>query len=246
MLSETDFDSIKFPYSESDKFEFKLSINDKFFNKYIETICSFLNTNGGYLIFGIKDNLDIVGLKPKQKELDNFILRFDSILGSGQIIGIDSVSGDFVKLKSSNIKPKQIVNKDKKKFLAIEVIPEPSIKYQLANGVIFYRLGASNYFEKKERIFRQSDFESACKNIQTKANEENKSNIEIFQKTINEKNKEINELNKKLLKEQETNNIYQKHLESSINNQDKLIKYNPNQGSIINDIVKLFFPCLRG
>lgn len=243
-ISESDFDNIKFPYSESDKFEYKQSINDKFFNKYIETICGFLNTRGGYLIFGIKDNLDIIGLKIKQKELDNFILRIDSILGSNQIIGIDSESGEFVKLKSSNIKPRQIVNMEKKVFLVVEVLSEPNVKFQLANGLIYYRLGASNYFEKTERIFRQADFESACKNIQTKADEDNKKNIKLFQKTLEEKNKQIEELNKNLNIEKEKNIIYQEQLEYSINNSDKLVKYNSNN-NVLTDIIRMVFSCMR-
>jgi predicted HTH transcriptional regulator len=246
MISESDFDSEKFPNSESDKYEYKQSINDKIFSKYLETICGFLNTCGGYLIFGIKDNLDLIGLKIKQKELDNFILRIDSILGSGQIIGIDSKSGEFVKLQSSNIKINQITNKDGKKFLMIEVVPEANIKYQLANGLIYYRLGASNYFEKKERIFKQSDFENACKNIQTKAEEDNKSNIKLFQKTLDDKNKQINELNNKLKEEKETNDIYQNHLEKSLNNQNKIINYNSNQNIILTNIFKSIFPCFKG
>ena len=113
--------------------------------------------------------------------------------------------------------------------------------------MIYYRLGASNYFEKTERIYKQSDFESACKNILTKAEEEeeNRINIELFQKTLNEKNNQIDELNKKLSEEKETNNIYQKHLETSINNQDKLIKFNPNQTSIIDYLINSVFHCFR-
>ena len=71
--------------------------------------------------------------------------------------------------------------------------------------MIYYRLGASNYFEKTERIFKQSDFESACKNIERKFQEENNKNIEIFKKNISCKNKDldikqnkIDELGKKI------------------------------------------------
>ena len=110
MVNESDFNSAKFPFSESDKYEFKQSINVKIFSKYVETICGFANTNGGYLIFGIGDNLDVIGLKIKQKELDSFILRIDSILNSNQIIGINMESGNFVKLNSSNIVTTQITN----------------------------------------------------------------------------------------------------------------------------------------
>ncbi len=243
MITDSDFDNIKFPYNESNKFEYKLSINDEEFNKYLETICGFLNTNGGYLIFGIKDNLDVIGLKVKSKKLDNFILKIDGIFNNNNIVGIDIESKEFVKLKQSNIVTKQITNKDDKKFLIFEIVPDPNVKYQLSNGLIYYRLGASNYFEKTEKIYRQSEFDIACKKIQDKANNDNKINIKLFEETLDEKNKQIDELNKSLNQEKETNIIYQKQLEQSIKNSDKLIQYNNN--SSLNDIIKIIFPCLR-
>lgn len=245
MLSEKDFNENKFPHNESDKFEYKQSIIDKNFYKYLETLCGFLNANGGNLIFGIGDNLDLFGIKIKQKELDSFILRIDAIINSSQIIGINIKTNEIIKLKPNNITTKQIINKDKKKFLIIETLPEPNIKYQLANGTIYHRLGASNYFEKTEKIYKQSDFENACKNIQIKAEDDNKSNIQLFQKTLENKNKQINELNKKLNDEKETNIIYQKHLESLINNSNKLINYNDNNIIPYANYINSFFPCLK-
>lgn len=245
MLSEKDFNKNKFPYNESNKFEYKQSIVDKNFHKYLETLCGFLNTNGGCLIFGIGDSLDLLGIKIKQKELDSFILRIDSIINSGQIIGINIENKQIIKLKPNNIIVKQITNTENKKFLVIETIPEPNIKYQLSNGTIYYRLGASNYFEKTEKIYKQSDFENACKNIQIKADDDNKSNIQLFQKTLDDKNKQIDELNKKLDNQMETNVIYQKYLESSINNSNKLVNYNQNNSISYTDFINLFFSCLK-
>lgn len=235
MISHNYFDGKKFPHTESDKFEFKESICSKSFDKYIQTICGFLNTSGGNLIFGIKDNLELKGLNQiKQKELDNFILRLDSIINEKQIVGIKYNGLDnginnliddeceinlnqLIYLKSSNIKINQVKTNSGKIFLWIEVIPEDDVKYQLANGMVYHRLGASNYFEKTERMYKQTDFESACKQIQKNAELENKSNIVLFQKTIKEKNKHIELLNIKIQEIQENNKMYKKHTSNTIN-----------------------------
>ncbi len=188
MINDTDFDNIKFPYNESNNFEFKQSIHDDYdYNKYVETICGFLNTGGGYLIFGIADNLDTVGINIGQKRLDKFILKIDEIIRSNKIIGFNNETKEFVKLSNTNIITKLITNKANNKFLIIQSIPEPNIKYQLAEGTIYYRLGASNYFEKTERIITQAHFDYECKNIIKKANDENKINIELFQETLEKK-----------------------------------------------------------
>lgn len=296
MISNDDFEGKKFPHAESDKFEFKESIGPKSFDKYIQTICGFLNTGGGNLIFGIKDNLGLMGLNlTKQKELDNFILRFDSIINEKQIVGtkysknkpseeieeikeIEGIEGidennktnmeQIVYLNSSNIKVNQVKTNSKKIFLWIEVIPEPYVKYQLANGMVYHRLGASNYFEKTERIYKQNDFESACKQIQKNAEEENKSNIKLFQETLKEKNKHIELLNKKIQHVEETNQMYEKYLSniiksqtqnkyqsSDIENQEynnnqantksqsQIMSYNYNQ--LFRSIISNVFPCLK-
>lgn len=286
MISNGDFEGKKFPHTESDKFEFKKSISTKSFDKYIQTICGFLNTGGGNLVFGIKDNLNLLGLNStKQKELDNFILRLDSIINEKQIVGlkclnkysndtidnedkIDKLNAEqVVCLSSSNIKVNQVKSNSKKIFLWIEVIPEPDVKYQLANGMIYHRLGASNYFEKTERIYKQNDFESACKQIQKNAELENKSNIQLFQQTLKEKNKHIELLNKKIQQVEETNQMYEKYLSNTIKNQtqspdienqinkintlnstnsntsNQIMPYDYNK--FIRDIISNIFPCFK-
>ncbi len=43
------FEGPKFKFSESTMFEYKVSINQQTgFQKYLETICAFLNTKGGF------------------------------------------------------------------------------------------------------------------------------------------------------------------------------------------------------
>jgi len=47
MICDNDFDGKKFPHIESNKLEFKESFVDKGFDKYLQTICGFLNSGGG-------------------------------------------------------------------------------------------------------------------------------------------------------------------------------------------------------
>lgn len=281
MLSNKDFEGNKFIHPESDKLEFKESFVDKAFDKYLQTICGFLNSGGGNLIFGIKDNLDLVGLNLKNKSIDKMILRIDAIIRERVIVGINIVSdidsnietmvesNKFVLLDSSNIKTRQIITSSNKKFLIIEVIPKSNTKYQIRGGMIFYRLGASNYYEKTEKIYKQKDFENACKQIEQKANSENKSNIKLFQKTLDDKNKKIEELNIKMNKLEETNSVHQTYIQNIIakttpnvvskqptningyksnssniesQSQNQLIHYDMNK--IINIVIKKIFPCL--
>ena len=87
-ISEKDFDKVKFPYNESDTLEYKESFSDNGMKKYIESICGFLNSGGGKLIFGIKDNLELVGLNLKSNQIDKCILKIDQIIQNKQTLKI--------------------------------------------------------------------------------------------------------------------------------------------------------------
>jgi len=267
MISNNDFEGTIFPYPESVKFEYKQAIDIKFFDKYIQIICGFLNSGGGNLIFGIKDDLNLIGLTITNKLLDQFILRIDGIIGLKQIIGMDVNTNCFVSIDFSHLKTRQFINKLKKKFLIIEIVPKSNIKYQLAEGLIFYRLNASNYFEKTEKILKQNDHENACKRILQKAEQDNKINIELFCKTLGEKDKCIEILNNDLINSKKTISIYNKYVENilshtninnnimstqpltistfndDVENKDQIIQYDYNIS--INKFFKKFFPCLN-
>ena len=80
--------------------------------------------------------------------------------------------------------------------------------------MIYYRLGASNYLEKTEKIYKHNDYIAACKQIQQKANNENKSNILLFQKTLDDKNKNIQELNNKINDLENNNSIHKTYIQN--------------------------------
>jgi predicted HTH transcriptional regulator len=117
------FEGQKFKFGESTIFEYKVSINQSGFQKYLETLCAFLNTKGGFLIFGINDNLNLTGLSIANAEIDKFILKIDNILSTNQIIG-RTTNNTTTRLTPRNLLVEPIFNSQKKKFIIIKVIPE--------------------------------------------------------------------------------------------------------------------------
>lgn len=238
MFNDNDFDGKKFPYPESNNFEYKQSIDNSLFDKYLEIICGFLNSKGGNLIFGIRNNLDLVGINILNSSLDTFIVRIDSIIRDKKIIGINNYTNNLVAINSSNITTRQFVNKFKKRFLIIEIKPNSDIKYQLADGMIYYRLGASNYCEKTEKIYKQHEYENACRIIQNKANDDNRMNNELFRKTLKDKDKDIKLLKDNIKDILKTNSIFEEYLIKLIrytNVSDNTIKQPTYLGENIND-----------
>jgi predicted HTH transcriptional regulator len=87
-LLQIDFEGNFFKYPESFHFEYKKSISKENVNKTIETICAMLNRFGGYIIFGIKDDLNLIGLNNDFKEIDMFINQIDGIYHNSKILGV--------------------------------------------------------------------------------------------------------------------------------------------------------------
>lgn len=192
MIDLKDFNGDKFKHCESDEVELKESINIGLFDKYKGTVCAFLNNNGGYLIFGIRDNLDIVGLRGNV-DLDKFICRLDSIISTGLIVCYeeDSNTKNIVKILPDAIKTKIIVNDDGKKFLMVIVKREEFMEYQLNNGQIFHRLNASNYNVKSEKLYTQSQLNFSVRMMEKELRK-------MHKKHIGEKDSEIFQLRKEL------------------------------------------------
>ena len=170
------FEDDFFRHNESNDFEFKQSFVNENFNKYVEIICGFLNSNGGNLIFGIKDNLEMVGLNLDRKTFDKIILRIDKIINQKIIIGMD-LNKNTKFLKPQNLETSLICKKNKK-FILIKIKPEINTKYQLRNnGLIYYRAGASNYCERTEKLYTQDEYENSCKMYKQKYDMQNNKNI---------------------------------------------------------------------
>ena len=97
-----------FIYPEGRHFEFKKST--KYVDKILPTICAFLNSDGGYMIFGIEDmTLKMMGVNITLKEIDNFILSvIDRIYHEMKIVrqdnkesvNIHNITQETVRLKN--------------------------------------------------------------------------------------------------------------------------------------------------
>jgi len=131
-----------FPYPESTHFEFKCSFTALDANtkrKLEETICAFLNTEGGYLIIGIHDTTrEILGVH-ENKELDRFLLRVDNIYHSNSIVHDDGST-----LTPGTVKAMS-VPAGEKTICFVQATPQPGKKYRLNSGEMYYRLSASNF-----------------------------------------------------------------------------------------------------
>ncbi len=248
------FEKEKFTYSESNIFEFKQTFDQNNFSKYLETICAFLNGQGGYLIFGIKDDLDNIGIKLNSNQIDKIILKFDGIISGNKIIGNDQ-SNNILSLNHPSINTQVIINSKSNKFIIVKVKPNPSnaenkITYRLHNGKTYYRLGASNFYEKNEKFYTQTELDVQIKNLEDNCKKDNQQNLKLFQQTIDKYDKEkienntkienlsqkVNELNDKLV-------LYEKNLIQPLKkNLDKQLTTNTHTN--IYTIIKSIFPCL--
>ena len=210
-ICDTHFSYAIFPHFESDTIEFKKNINLQCVEKYYETICAFLNSSGGILIFGINDNREVIGIS--SENIDDLKLAIDSIYHEKKII-----DNDLNLLKINNIKTKIIKNNIGKTIFLIKVNKiDSDTKYQLSNGKIFYRLNASNYFHKKEKIYKESEVFNRInlKNLETEKM------IDSFRKEITNLtniNKHIQTENEKKDKEILEKNIQIQNLYTKLKN----------------------------
>lgn len=224
MITSSDFDDDIFKYMESDTIELKesIGINSICFEKYKETICAFLNAKGGQLIFGVKNDLTNVGIRISNDDLDKFICKIDHIISSGFIICSDISTIDLTlnKIPPNSIKTEIIKNLKNKRFLIINVETTPNKKYQLSDGTIYHRLSASNYKEKYERIYKQSEYDQAQRNIERRVQKINDNNLQLFKKTLKEKSEHETKLQLELKKINNQN----LNLQSQLKEQNDIIK----------------------
>jgi predicted HTH transcriptional regulator len=123
----------------------------KTFERIEQTCCAFLNSDGGYIICGIRDkDREIVWLSIDDIEMDKILLRIDNIFHCKTIY-----TTDLEDIKPENIKTR-ILTKDGKYLIIISIEPSPGKKYRM-HEYEWVRLNASNYANKREKFFRAKD-----------------------------------------------------------------------------------------
>lgn len=189
----------KVPFKESNTVEFKrVSIFSGLFNlksskcsglpKYKETINAFLNSGGGYLIMGVLDDGTIVGA---ENVTDEMIDRCK--------LWLDSCFHGFMYKDGTALNPLEVfltiktfpVLHTNSSVIVIEAINTGSqLNIMSKCGTIIYRLNASNYKMVSEPIYRRRDVKGMIQSMQTH-----------MQDSINEKRKEIQDLQEKHVEE---------------------------------------------
>ena len=123
-----------FPYVEGQQIELKENNT----LKLDITLCSFLNTAGGYYIVGVKDSGEIVGVD--RTTADGYLQRLDYIIRENRIL--NTTTGDYAGIKELS---SSVILLDPKSCVVIIKAQSTNSDhvFQTESGV-WYRLNASN------------------------------------------------------------------------------------------------------
>lgn len=152
--SDSELETVKiFPFSESDVLEFKQSI-DVSFPKVLATVCAFLNTRGGSMVFGVRDTTrEIIGIMGITKHIDTFLLLIDNIFHSQLLTTIENEP-----ITIENVRVRVLPCHANRPIVVIHVTPTPGKQYKIKDGTMYYRLSASNYrIGTGIRVYTESD-----------------------------------------------------------------------------------------
>lgn len=125
---------------ESQQIEYKRSTSSR--KKLIQTLCGFLNTNGGYMLFGIEDDLYVTGII--QKHVDQIARSVDDIIRDNSII--NTTTGEPLHHRELTTITIPITDEPCRVVMAIRALSlHPGSIYSLVSGERVYRLNASNH-----------------------------------------------------------------------------------------------------
>lgn len=174
-----------YPDYESSELEFKTNLVPG--DKIIITICAFLNSNGGNIIFGVDDETrNIKGIDKTSKHIDSFLLNLDTIYHSRKII---TDTGNAI--NHTNIRTKLIRQKDNKPVIIVAITPDIDTKYQTSDGSIFYRVNASNYRINASRMYTEYELQTKISHTKSIILKECRNLITYLQKQVNKQQNEI-------------------------------------------------------
>jgi predicted HTH transcriptional regulator len=198
----------RFPYPEGTQLEFKKTFHINQHNKYRETICAFLNTNGGHIIYGILNNCMINGCILSPVDKDNILLFVDSIYNilkktNGETIPKNTIKVYFEEISKNNY------------IIIISCYKVDNDEYQFLAGDSWIRMNASNMKTKHGKLYSIQD----VANIKIKINRKYEDIINKLTKEKHNTDEEIiimvsdilldkKEKEKELIKIQQNNKSY--------------------------------------
>jgi predicted HTH transcriptional regulator len=136
---------------EDERIEFKRSFNKEYTQKYLETMCAFLNNKGGHIIFGINDKSGrIDGFQCSNKLFDEIQLFVDQSYNF-----IVRTNNTIVHNKLFTIRNEPITKN--LSVVVISCVPEKDTSYKLMNGNTYYRMNASNRRVRDVKLYTEHD-----------------------------------------------------------------------------------------
>ena len=157
----------KFPCMENTQFEFKSSVKSATKDqKYLKTLCAFLNRDGGFLVVGVYDDRKIVGIP--SNECDRFLSQFIDCIVGGSLI----ITSDNQRIHPDCIKASCIPVTNDNFVLVVKATPLPDVTYKLNTGEVYIRVNASNQSFGEIRYYTQSDVNTIIHNMNMKLAQE--------------------------------------------------------------------------
>jgi len=126
-----------FSYPEGTQLEFKKTFHTNQLEKYRQTICALLNTNGGHIVFGISNDCSITGCAIKQTDIDIVLLFVDSLYEILKKSDGNHLDRNTLKVRIDEI-AKNIY------IIFISCYREDNTIYQFLSGESWVRINASN------------------------------------------------------------------------------------------------------
>ncbi len=222
-----------FPCTEGPHIEFKQSFCNV--NKLNKTICSFLNSNGGYLISGVEDETcRIIGVQATIKDIDNYILSVDNIFHQKIILTSEgyTIHPSCIKVKCLKLKDKEDIY-----IIIVKIIPTEGKKYKLKDGSIFYRVNASNFKVSSEKMFCLSEMNCVINKTKNKITSEYSSMFNYIKKEHEKTKKELNNFKKQI---KETNDILCIKILSEKKIKEREIKVGKNNNIFLYNLCNCF------
>jgi predicted HTH transcriptional regulator len=191
-----------YPHCEGIQMEFKKSFHINQLSKYRETICAFLNTKGGHIMYGILDNGLINGCYLQDNEKDKILRYVDSMYTIMKKNNGDDIPKDCIKVYIEEIAKDQFI-------IIISCYRKNNDTYQFLSGDSWIRMNASNMKTTYGKLYNVQD----VLNIKNKMYRKHEEIINKYKKDYQKcEEKTIIYVNNILLKKIEAERILNKNI----------------------------------
>jgi predicted HTH transcriptional regulator len=179
-----------FPHPEGTQLEFKKTFHTNQLEKYRQTICALLNTNGGHIIYGISNDCSITGCNIKQTEIDNILLFVDSLYEI-----LKKSDGNHIEQNTLKVRIDEIAKNIY--IIIISCYREGKYIYQFLSGESWTRINASNRKCNLSKLHSIQDIITIKSKLETHFNIKLNHTVIEIANIMNKKNNIEQEINKK-------------------------------------------------